>query len=102
MNNAGFVRAMNGRMYKYTAYQHNWGTGSTRWFVRMGDYRYIVTRNDEELPGIFKLYREWLVDGNTRNDFLGYAPTTSFALRIAATETQRLVAGTREEATVAQ
>jgi hypothetical protein len=99
MRDAGHVKAMNGRLFKYTAYEHNWGT-RTRWFVRIGKFRYVVTRDDEELRGIYKVYREWDQDGNLRNEFLAYSPDPNFGLRICATETQRLVAGTKEEAKV--
>lgn len=102
IRDAGFVKAMNGHRYKYRCIAVESGS-EPRWFVYMGrgdrdpehriSFDYTIIRNDEEEDGIYRVYRTYLStkSGAEARAFVGYSPTLPFALRLCATETQRLL-----------
>ena len=94
MHEAGFVKTMNGRLLKFRCVKSGLPGEPQRWFVGVQGVSYTVKLGGA-FPGVYRVYRDGSAE-DTR-EFVGYSPSLSFALRLCATETQRL-ASTRQEA----
>lgn len=97
---AGFVLTMNGHRLKYRCVAVEL-QGTLRWFVTLGHrdrvtgvretFDFTIQRNDETMEGIYRVYRTEHKDGRDTRQHIGYSPSLPFALRICATEAQRLM-----------
>jgi len=87
MHDAGFVKAMNGRLFKYRCVKSGLQGEPSRWFVCVQGVSYTVKLGGA-FPGVYRVYRDGMQDGT--REFIGYSPTLPFALRLCASETQRL------------
>lgn len=86
----GFYRTMSGVQVKLQCTAVT-GYLVPRWYVRgqWADERetFVIFRDDKLEEGIYRVYRE---TGYDTKEFIGFSPTLPFAMRLCATELQRL------------